>query len=1436
MALGCNVAMAKQWSFTVNSNSGRLAAAQGTTSSYSSSWTSNDYEDFPTLTLLAGDNKNNMNAHSDKSIQIHSGSGTCVYTLTVPEGYNIVSYTFDHTDMGSTHDKKITVNGTENLVGTSATNLAVDNIYAQSTTFTLTGANQAVKLSNFTVVVTNDLLPVAGKYYRFGYDFGGDAGVKYIQSSNSPVKGLKMTADKDENSIFYVEQDGNNLRLKSVATGKYLKEQDNTRGLHEKSGAGAITFTRGNNGCIKIQAPSYLHANSSGTNYFVDHCGGDGCSQHNFIYEEVSVVTLTIEGSTKVGATATYNGSTKALPASWTLMDNPVISEPTLIINYPGSYTFLGLFEGETSLGNTIEIASLTANRTITAKFTPSFFSATYGEKWVSLANCNNSQQVATIAEYNDTFKGRTAALDYADESQLWCLVGDQNSFKLYNRAVGETMQLNVPLTGSNTSSAQGDLAVFASTEATWKLKEQDFGYALVPTTFTNSSEMGINMWGGNNGELKLYGTAVGNKGSYWQIQQIDLTKPLTYSVKVESYKDNKFGIGDLRWTINGVTVTSTIEGDVAPKTIYLPVDATYSCTANVYRGYSFSVIGGEYNNAQLPEGGANLVATYAANDEYYLYYTPTNGHPYRIPAIATAANGHIFAISDYRPCGNDIGYGEVDIKCRISTDNGLTWGEEFFVADGQGGDSNAMTTGYGDAAIVADYDQNKLLVMMVCGKTVCHNGRWDLTKVGDPNATAVNRVARVYATFNNETQSWDWTEPVEVTDHIYSLFLNGETPTVTSMFIGSGKICQSRIVKKNEYYRLYCSMWTRDGGNRVIYSDDFGMTWNVLGTINDRPASGGDEPKVEELPDGRVLLSSRKGGGRYFNIFTFADETYTSGTWGTVVASNSVANGLSFGGNSTNGEIYIIDALNDAGEQKKVMLQSIPTGSGRTDVAVYYKEIEGDGSAYTPTTISQGWIKGIHVSTKSSCYSTMIMQADGRIGFLFEEAPGEYCIVYIPMTVETITGGAYTGVRAANIEEAQNILHLKGVGYPKEDAAKRVELANAINLTNSNLPDLIAAYKVSTEEIQMPEDGKAYNFRSVHPDGKQYLLKYNGSTLATDANATGELDAEKYICRVINEAERKYAFVNAETGKYVIFYGSSNTHPFAADNGVANGFASSYNVLGKSECDWILTPRADLCMGTMSLSTKRNRDGEANFYGAVTYTINNNGGLNANSNTNNVLYNDSHSSLFMIDEVDYENTANFWAITDQVEGADYGQSVSVFSAPFATVIPEGFKAYYAEDVYFEEGSYVVRMVLVNGQALQANQGVVLLGEEGETSALMIPATTEEFEEISDINKFVPVTEEAQVVQAGNYFFGNGNFNLLEADTEFSKNTAYLHYKADEKPAEFFTIFQSLPTSGIESVTIATDNESAIYDLQGRRVVTPVNGNLYIQNGRKFIQ
>ena len=896
----------------------------------------------------------------------------------------------------------------------------------------INAAYSAAAVAEISTAITNKTLivPEVGKYYRIKGKTSGN----YIDAVNcysGDQMGMKSENERDNlGSIFLLDE---GKRLLNVGTGTYVK---GTRHIGaDKNGANTWTFTLSSTGCFNLTAAGGGSGNS--TQLHDNGNRADRCSSictngtHNFIIEEVPSYTLNIDAPAPAGATATWNGETKALPATWTICEGMTITNTELTLNYENvNYTFGGLFEGEQQVELPLEIATLEANRNLTAKLSPAFFSKS-----------TKAEDLVPVQIYNYRDKGYTICLNNANDytghavnsgtteyslDEIWYLVGDAESFKMYSHTAGMDLALTLAGTGS------GSAATMTATGTELSLIVSGNTYNITPKGTPGQS---FNMHGGKGNDIKLYSSS--DAGSTWGINVMDINHSLTYSVTVSGTPwDDRYGVAELTFNVNGISSNTHVEGSVAAKTCYLPKNATFTLSSIPYRGYTFSIPGGaESYEGTLAEGNLTIDLAYTANEEKILYHTPdANGKPYRIPAIAAAPNGHIFAIADNRPCGNDIGYGEVDIKCRISTDNGTTWGDEFFIANGLGelpflseedrnktGEElnaakatvNNMHIGFGDAAVVADRESNKLLVMMVAGRTVCHNGRWDKTKIGDTTALAVNRVARVYAEYDENAGEWKWTHPEEVTDHMYSIFLNGETPTVTSMFIGSGKICQSRVVKKDQYYRLYCSIWTRDGGNRVIYSDDFGGTWNVLGTINDRPASGGDEPKVEELADGTVVLSSRKYHGRYFNLFKFNDDTYTTGSWGNVAASNEVAGGLSFGGNSTNGEIYKVKAIHKgSGRVCDVMLQSIPTGSGRDNVAIFYKELDAT-TTYTPTTIAQGWTKGKHVSYKSSCYSTMIMQADGRIAFLFEEAPGGYCIVYIPYTIEDITGGAYTSIGA---------------------------------------------------------------------------------------------------------------------------------------------------------------------------------------------------------------------------------------------------------------------------------------------------------------------------------------------------------------------------------------------------------------------------------------
>ena len=375
------------------------------------------------------------------------------------------------------------------------------------------------------------------------------------------------------------------------------------------------------------------------------------------------------------------------------------------------------------------------------------------------------------------------------------------------------------------------------------------------------------------------------------------------------------------------------------------------------------------------------------------LFETVEGKIPYRIPAIATTKNGTLIAVADYHYCYSDIGFGPVDLHYRLSHDNGLTWGEERVLADGTGDETDvqnpqtAWRYAFGDCAIVADRESQEVAVLCVGGKTVYHRARRQ-----NPNRVVL---------FRSHDGGETWDKGREITEQIYGLFDQRREGPINSLFVGSGKIHQSRYVKVGNFYRLYAALCTLSG-NFVIYSDDFGDTWRVLGDPNHSPARDGDEPKCEELPDGSVILSSRYQG-RLFNIFTFTDAARAEGSWDLRAKALDMKNVQ----NACNGEIILLPVTRKKDSKKVwIALQSIPFGPNRTNVGFYYHELLAahEGAAL----FAYNWKKGLQVSTQSSAYSTFTLQKDGKLGFLWEEGPTGYNIDYRPISIEEITLNEY--------------------------------------------------------------------------------------------------------------------------------------------------------------------------------------------------------------------------------------------------------------------------------------------------------------------------------------------------------------------------------------------------------------------------------------------
>lgn len=395
---------------------------------------------------------------------------------------------------------------------------------------------------------------------------------------------------------------------------------------------------------------------------------------------------------------------------------------------------------------------------------------------------------------------------------------------------------------------------------------------------------------------------------------------------------------------------------------------------------------------------------------EIFISRSDTAVH-YRIPAIAALPDGTITAVADYRFSRNDIGIvkdGRVDLRARTSSDNGCTWDEIVTAVEGKGKDSpDFMNVGFGDPAIVADRKSGKMLLMCAAGNVSFLDGTRDCHL----------RICRMYSDDKGKT----WTKPEDISEDIYSIFDNSTTGPAKSMFVTSGRIVQSKYVKVGKYYRLYCAVLQVKGDdswvNFVLYSDDFGKSWNVLGDIETAGIPhDANEAKVEELPGGDVLLSSRTDlEGRLFNIFKFEDIRKATGSWGTMAHSCGHNNGIVTEKNSCNGELLVVPARRSQdGKKIDLLLQSAPIGPKRANVGIYYKALELDRE-YTPEEIASDWEGVFRVTDIGSAYSVMAGLADGKIGFAYEEktyyptSGAGYTIVYDAFSVEEITGGAYT-------------------------------------------------------------------------------------------------------------------------------------------------------------------------------------------------------------------------------------------------------------------------------------------------------------------------------------------------------------------------------------------------------------------------------------------
>lgn len=434
----------------------------------------------------------------------------------------------------------------------------------------------------------------------------------------------------------------------------------------------------------------------------------------------------------------------------------------------------------------------------------------------------------------------------------------------------------------------------------------------------------------------------------------------------------------------------------------------------------------------------------------------------------------------------------------------------------------------------------------------------------------------------------------------------------------------------------------------------------------------------------------------------------------------------------------------------------------------------------------------------------------------------------------------------------AEVVIAKKGVGYPTEEAAVRATMNQAIQTAQASSHDYddaqtlytaINTYRANTNEIQMPEDGNAYTMTVVTKGGVKRYLNYAGKEAGYQmVNTTAEGNSDypvtaKLICH--KQADGSYVFLNND-GKYLIIpvsdsgaspqgKGYSETYVQSiskTDNGVTTTnerAVARLEVKPVAKNGHINVEQKDL-FGYMYLQGYRN---ESYINNGVLIVKDNNGNFDK---TKEAYFDGSYSSAILIEEVTYPNLITFNSTEGAVTGADY---VATFSAPFATLLPDGVKAYYGKKS--DDGTKVV-LTEVEGEAVPANQGVILTSTSG-TKVYMTPAAGETPATIEG-NALGNSAGVAKDLEAGKaYILGKGSKGVAfykSAAGTLPMNRAYLKNESGVNVSSIQMVFGET-VDGIEDAVVMEGKDAPIYDLTGRRVLKAVKGGVYIQNGQKFI-
>ena len=409
--------------------------------------------------------------------------------------------------------------------------------------------------------------------------------------------------------------------------------------------------------------------------------------------------------------------------------------------------------------------------------------------------------------------------------------------------------------------------------------------------------------------------------------------------------------------------------------------------------------------------------------------------------------------------------------------------------------------------------------------------------------------------------------------------------------------------------------------------------------------------------------------------------------------------------------------------------------------------------------------------------------------GTFGSETNGASAWYIVPATLDNVH--AITGASVATAYPTYDESAVQVGLYNPEDVKKFANECNNL-ATATNLENAVEAFK----NLNVPtaisfSDNKYYRFVNVgtSTDGNENTLGSKDGKAFCSTATNMNID---YVWQVLSAGNGKYNLKHA-TGLYL--------------QPIQNG-PNAKTALGANESNYEL---------------RNTETGVFKLYNASTWPAQ----VETNaSNTNYLNGWDGNNAKWKIYEVNYVE------VPMNTVGE---QKVATTCLPFDASNVEGAEVYTGK---LNDAKNVLNMTKFEG-GIPANQGVVLVGSANKAT-ITIGATTATISENDLLGTIANIAFTDDAPRTNYLVFGkngeNAGFYAPSASVaNIPANKAYLNASAISAAAIALN-FNGTAT-GVNTVVLGENGVNApVFDLSGRRVVAPVKGGVYIQNGKKFIK